>query len=89
MNNMLRSAWANAVSFGSDTGGYRCCGSTDKVQNRRRFLFVSFSFVQKHGRTREVLLRWAQLNSCMGLFENGGDNEHRFYNGEKKRGGFF
>jgi hypothetical protein len=32
MNNMLRSAWANAVSFGSDTGGYRCCGSTDKVK---------------------------------------------------------
>ncbi len=60
-NNMLRSAWANYVSFGSDTGGYRCCGSTDK----------------KRGRTREVLLRWAQLNSLMGLFENGGDNEHR------------
>jgi hypothetical protein len=31
LNNMLRSAWAKAVSFGSDTGGYRCCGSTDKV----------------------------------------------------------
>lgn len=29
------------------------------------------------GRTREELLRWAQLNSLMGLFENGGDNEHR------------
>jgi hypothetical protein len=54
MNNMLHSAWANYVSFGSDTGGYRCCGSVNKVQ----------------GRTREVLLRWAQLNSLMGLFEN-------------------
>ena len=61
MNNMLHSAWAKYVSFGSDTGGYRCCGSSNKEQ----------------GRTRELLLRWAQLNSLMGLFENGGDNEHR------------
>ncbi len=56
MNNMLHSAWANYVSFGSDTGGYR--GSKPP-----------------QGRTRETLLRWAQVNSLMGLFENGGDNE--------------
>jgi alpha-glucosidase (family GH31 glycosyl hydrolase) len=55
LNNMLRSAWAGCVSFGSDTGGYRCCGSSDP-----------------RGRTRELLLRWAQLNALMGLFENGG-----------------
>lgn len=60
LNNMLHSAWAGYVSFGSDTGGYRCCPSSDP-----------------RGRTRELLLRWAQLNSFMGLFENGGDNEHR------------
>ncbi len=56
LNNLLRSAWAGYVSFGSDTGGYRCCGSPDKT----------------HGRTRELLLRWAQMNALMGLFENGG-----------------
>lgn len=28
-------------------------------------------------RTREVFLRWSQLNSFLPLFENGGDNEHR------------
>lgn len=57
MNNMLRSAWANYVSFGSDTGGYRSAASGI--------------------RTRELMLRWTQLNSLMGLFENGGENEHR------------
>ncbi len=56
LNNLLRSAWAGYVSFGSDTGGYRCCGSPDRTR----------------GRTRELLLRWAQLNALMGLFENGG-----------------
>ena len=59
MNNLLHSAWANYVSFGSDTGGYRSGGEHGL------------------GRTRDELLRWAQLNSLMGLFENGGDNEHR------------
>lgn len=60
MNNMLQSAWANYVSFGSDTGGYRSGPSPSPL-----------------GRTRETLLRWAQLNALMGFFENGGDNEHR------------
>merc|ERR1711964_507718 len=57
---MLHSAWAGYVSFGSDTGGYRCCGSSNK----------------QLGRTRDLLLRWTQLNALMGLFENGGDNVH-------------
>jgi alpha-glucosidase (family GH31 glycosyl hydrolase) len=60
MNNILYSAWANYVSFGSDTGGYRY-STTNQTQ----------------GRTQELLLRWAQVNSLLGFFENGGENEHR------------
>lgn len=61
MNNMMQSAWAKYVSFGSDTGGYR-----QNVTNNG-----------PQGRTQELFLRWAQLNSLMGFFENGGENEHR------------
>ena len=43
MNNMLHSAWANYISFGSDTGGYRCCGSSNKAQVGS-YTFLSFFF---------------------------------------------
>jgi hypothetical protein len=30
-----------------------------------------------HSRTKDLLIRWAQLNAFMPHFENGGDNQHR------------
>jgi alpha-glucosidase (family GH31 glycosyl hydrolase) len=59
LNDMMHSAWANYVGFGSDTGGYRTGGP------------------KPLGRTKELLIRWAQLSAFTPLFENGGDGEHR------------
>ena len=58
---MFHSAWRGYVGFGSDIGGYRCCGSTDKV----------------NGRTTALFTRWFQMGAFCSLMENGGDNQHR------------
>ena len=59
--NMYYSAQLGYVIFGSDIGGYRNDQKTYPTK----------------GRSKELLIRWAQLGALCPLMENGGSGEHR------------
>lgn len=60
--NILESAWINVTSSGP--GAYTNFGSDT-------------GGYRSGDRTAEVLIRWAQVNAFLPLFENGGNDEHR------------
>jgi hypothetical protein len=67
---MFHSAWNNYLNFGSDTGLLHFASSELLNLLFSFFFFFFFSGGYRSGeRTKEVLIRWAQMSTFTPLFE--------------------